>query len=94
MADTYLGEGYDKNKIQAVITLHLLSHLEQDQLVGLLDAKQMPPDRYLVAFNLLVVKTAEICEQILGAEDFKRLLGASPKETAGLIDPETFLGSR
>lgn len=78
MADTYLGKEYDKSKIQVVINFHVLSHVEQDELVSLLNAKRMTPERYLVAFNLLAVKTAKICEQILGAEDFERFSALQP----------------
>jgi hypothetical protein len=93
MADTYLGAEYDQKKTSAVIDFQMLLQVGKKRLDQLLDDNEITAEKYYTAFSLLVTETADICEQILGPEDFEKMFGMPAKGAAALISRETFFGA-
>jgi hypothetical protein len=94
MATTYLGENYDRAKIEAIIAIQLKADVEQDRLLEELESNEVSAEGYLNRLENLFAATATACERTIGSEDFERLFGIRSKDATGLVDREHFLGRR
>ncbi len=92
-ADVFLGEGYDREKLNKVENCQVKLRQQQASLIGRYDAGELIAVQYVRAYNSLLLATFAECEKILGQEDFVKFFGASPPELSGFIDEETFVAA-
>ena len=67
---------------------------EQSSLATLLEAGKISGPDYLARVEILLSHSIFDTQQILGDEKSRTLFGEAANHPAGLIDPETFLGTR
>lgn len=91
MADVFLGENYDRTKLEAVEGLQIALRQQQETLLERYKGGQMAPEQYVDEFNKGLLETFASIERVLGARDFLRLFGAPIDQLGGYIDKETFL---
>jgi hypothetical protein len=94
MADVFLGKDYDPAKTKRVENLQIALQHHQAALAQRLNAGELQPNQYLDACNDLIASTFRKCEEVLGAEDFRKLFGSAPNELGDLIDRQTFLAAQ
>lgn len=93
MADVFLGEEYDRTKIEHVEKLQITLHEQQAALYQRYSNKELSPEEYVDSFNNFLAETFTKCEEILGHQDFVKLFGAPWHELGGFIDREAFVHS-
>lgn len=91
MADVFLGENYDRGKLDAVERLQLAIGKMQAKLSAQLDEGKLTPEQYVERFNDKLAETFGNIERILGADDFQRLFRAPRDQLGGYIDKEAFM---
>lgn len=91
MADVFLGENHDREKLEQIENLQLALHEQQATLCQRYENGQLGPEDYVDSFNTLLDKTFAECEKILGEMDFLSLFGAPRSELGGFIDKQAFL---
>lgn len=91
MAEVFLGEDFDQAKLGRVESMQIALHEQQAVLYRRYETGELSPKKYVELFNTLLDCTFEVCETILGAEDFLKLFGCPRSELAGFIDKEAFL---
>lgn len=91
MADVFLGEDYDRAKVEQVENLQIALRKEQAVLSQRYKDKKLSSEEYVDSFNALLDNTFTKCEDVLGQKDFLKLFGAPRHELAGFIDKEAFL---
>jgi hypothetical protein len=94
MADVFLGEDYDKQKIRKVDDLQIYLHKQQARLCQYHDAGKLSSEVYVRSFNSLLSDVFKKCEAILGQEDFIKMFGGPPSEVGGFIDEEVFFADQ
>jgi hypothetical protein len=92
MVDVFLGPDYDPVKRRQVEDVQVALHKQQVELSRRHGQGEMNDEQYVDAVNAVIEDAFKKCEKILGPEDFRKLFGSSPHETAGLIDRAAFLG--
>jgi hypothetical protein len=91
MADVFLGEDYDQDKLSQVENLQIELHQGQAELYQKLNTDELSPEEYVDSVNTLIHNTFLRSESILGTQDFISLFGALPADMSGFIDKEMFL---
>jgi hypothetical protein len=91
MADVFLGEDYDQDKLSQVENLQIELHQGRAELYKKLRTNELSPEEYVDSVNTLARDTFLLSENILGTQDFISLFGAPPSEMSGFIDKEMFL---
>jgi hypothetical protein len=86
MAVAYLGEGYDRAKVRDVIEIQLNTDIEQDNLLGKLDDKNLTEEAYANELERLFAHSADACERVLGSQDFEKMFGIRAKDAPRLVD--------
>jgi hypothetical protein len=87
-----LGYSHDPEKITRVSALQ--HDLQVSRLVwgDALEHQKVKPREFFDRFNAQMLKTFQMCDEVLGKRDFERLFNAAPADAAHLIDPTTFFG--
>jgi predicted nucleotide-binding protein len=93
MADVFLGEEYDRTKLEQIEKLQITLHDQQAALYRRYSNKELSPEEYVSSFNNFLDETFTKCEEILGYQDFSKLFGAPRHELGGFIDREAFVHS-
>jgi hypothetical protein len=91
MADVFLGEDFDRRKLEHVERLQRAFHEQQVVLYQRYKAEELNPEEYVESFNTLLDNTFTQCEDILGKKNFRKLFGAPRSELGGFIDKDAFL---
>jgi hypothetical protein len=91
MFQAYLGESYDGEKTREVLQLQRSLHQFQDEMLSKYENGAIDAEAYVSAVNVAVGKVFELCERVLGPDDFKTLFGGGPEEIGGYIDLNEFL---
>lgn len=91
MAHAFLGETFDRQKLNKVKKLQATLHKKQAVLYQRYENRKIGPEEYVDSVNALLEKTFAECESILGQEHFQKLFGAPRSELAGFIDKVAFL---
>jgi len=93
MADAFLGENYDRQKLRAVEDFQIELRESQGELLENYQLGGMSAEVYVKLFNDRLGSAFEACERILGQADFVKLFGAKRAELGGFIDKEAFLAA-
>jgi hypothetical protein len=86
MAEVYLGENYDRSKIDAVARLQEAMQESHKALVSDFKSGRINAGIYVDRLRAVLLETAKKCEQVLGAEDYFKLFGVTPAAAAGVLD--------
>ena len=93
MADVFLGEDFDRDKLATIENLQGDLQKEQAWLYQSYEAGNLRPEKYLESLNKLAKDTFEKIEHILGTENFLKLFRTNRSglaEIGGLIDKDAF----
>jgi hypothetical protein len=93
MTDVYLGATYDLAKRNRIEELQIDLHRKQTELAHRLQAGLVNTNELRKAANDLIEETFVKCEEVLGAEDFCKLFGASRAEIVELFEGQAFFGA-
>jgi len=87
LADTYLGEDYNPERIKAVAEVQRTLKIRQGEIARRVRAGELAFNEYASALRDLVTTAATDCEKILGPTDFVKLFGVTAKDAPALASP-------
>jgi len=90
LVHSFLGEGYDGEKVAALETLHAELASRQTALVRELQERRIGPDDYVRMLNASAYHVFEEMKDVLGPTDFDKLFGPIPDPSVGFVDAEAF----